>query len=162
MDFYTISRVGCQVPVNALICDSNLLVALFSFSRRELRDEAQYLVELDDFKFVVPTSVIVEAFHFCKDDAKPLLDWVSDYTKVELLPEDNSFVEEARDWHYRTPILDLVDCLLIVYARRVALSIGRTKPLPIVTSDQRMINVARGFDNNLSFLDLNDPTAGVV
>jgi len=157
---YTIKKSSCLVRSNSLICDANLLIARFKSSGDHLRTEAEYVLD-KDYDLLLPISSLIEAFHACKPSVNDLFEWILAPNRVEILPEDTTLTEEGMKMHRQFPRLDLVDCLLLVYAKSIANTCGWTKPIPIVTGDQPLMGIARGFSSSYCFLDLNYPDNGV-
>ena len=165
MLLYEVPNASCRIGPNPLICDSNLVAARFNPRGDDLFDQAQDILENKNFDFLLPMSVLVESFHFCKENPAELFQWIVQPERVELLPEDTGLLSRAQDW-YRRPRrrgeLDLVDCLLLVYAEEIAAKVGRDRPIPIATADQPLMNIARSFSTKFTFLDVNYPEYDVV
>lgn len=141
------------------MCDSNLMVASFN-EEDTLSAEAQFVLS-SNYDLLLPISALVEIYHLCKPEFRKVIAFIGSQANINVLPEDTALLGTAFDWHHKEANLDLVDCLLLSYAKHVGTFLGWTRPVPIVTSDQRMINIARGFDSSFRFLDLNHPGYGI-
>lgn len=157
---YSIANLSCRVTERSIICDTGLIVARF-VADDEWNPQATEVFDSAPFDFVLPISVLVESYHFCKGEPKEMFNWLFSPGAVELLPEDTKLTESARELNlWSKHDLDLVDCLLLVYSKAVSTALGLAQYLPIVTIDERMIWRAKNYDDKFRFISVKDLELG--
>jgi predicted nucleic acid-binding protein len=116
MPVYTIPAHQHDIPRNAVILDTNVLVAAF-YPRDQYHEPARTFIDECSDPFVVPIAVLIETWGWIVGSRKyweggiDLLLWLNTPGSAELLPQDTARFDEAGNV-IRSLYVDCVDALV--------------------------------------------------
>lgn len=139
MPEYAVENRSCWIYHHTRMVDTNVIVAYFDPDDKHHESAKTFLDYLAEQGHVplIPLTVIVEAWGVCPEKYQhSMIEWLAQPGNVILLPEDSALYSAATliATKFKT---DIVDALLIQYAKVVTDRCALPKPLPIVTFDNR-------------------------
>jgi predicted nucleic acid-binding protein len=158
---YVIAETVLDIARNALLLDTNVLIAAFLSGEDASRQEyARYV--LDDFErpLLVPSAVIIEAWGFIvggRGDASAgydLLTWLNSPGRATIVPTHRSDVQETQRLIGALAV-DCVDAMLAELATNISERLELKPALPIATFDTRDFGrMTRKLGLRLSIFDM--------
>lgn len=139
------SDANVDIPRNALILDTNILVGAFH-EGDEHHEESVKLVHAYPNEFVIFVSVIVEACGVLKgrprgkESRVKLISWLRDKApgSVLIIPDlKEPFEGHVQDTISQNSSLDCVDAMIAFFADRTFSKEGLEKPVAIATHDKK-------------------------
>lgn len=140
-----------------ILCDTGFIVAIVDRDD-EFHANASYFFDSTTCRFLVPISVLVEAFHILKKRnlEQSLYSVVADPGAFEVVDDQSIHLSHSVQIQIKWQNLDFVDCLLLTYALRLAENVGREMPFRIITCDGRMAGIAYSIRPDHSFHNLRE------
>ncbi len=142
---------------DVVLCDTGFIVALAD-RNDEFHASASYFFDSTLCQFFLPISVLVEAFHMLHRKRLDgyLHELVANPGAFRLIDDRASLAATGFKMRGTRPELDMVDCLLLVYAKSLAEEEGSKIPYAIVTIDSRMCGIAYGLSHSHRFHNLRE------
>jgi predicted nucleic acid-binding protein len=141
MPEYRIAETVLDIARNAILLDTNVLVAAFYQGEAEgRRDNAQFILNEWERPLLVPSAVIIEAWGFVVggrkdwDGGAALLTWLNEPGRAVIVPPFRADVYETQQLIHELSI-DCVDAMLAELATNITEQCELSPALPIATFD---------------------------
>ncbi|MFN8541022.1 MAG: PIN domain-containing protein [Thermomicrobiales bacterium] len=141
MPTYLLAEKNLHISRDAVLIDTNVLVAAFSPKEPTSRkDYAKYVLEEEYSLVLIPSVVVVEAWGLIvgRDNARSagikMLTWLHETSRVLIVPSHQSSIElvqQVADAFF----VDCVDAILAEFATEITNLCGLKPWIPIVTYD---------------------------
>lgn len=141
MPIYTIEKTILDIARNALLIDSNILVAAFREDGESgQHDLAKFLLEEGEYPLLIPTVVIVEAWGLIASKRRDFryglefLSWLSQPSRTTIVPSYQTDIRNAHELVKGLQI-DSVDAIIAEMATDITEKCSLKPYLPIATFD---------------------------
>ena len=162
MPDYQIQGMVIEIARNAVLIDSNVLIA--AFFTREQEGSKDYALNLlnedDDYSLLVPIVVVIEAWGMLVGrrgehaSEYEMLSWINTSNRATLVPTHLRDLTRIQQLVQDLKI-DSVDAILADLATEITQECGLSPPLIIATFDTRdFFTMSRRDDLEISLLDM--------
>ena len=159
MPTYTISTYERNIPRDAVILDTNVLVAAFC-PRDQHHEDARWFIDEWPDPLFVPVAVLIEAWGMIVGSNNywqggiELLTWLGTPGRAELLPQDTTRFDHASDM-INSIHVDCVDALISQFADDISRQCGFSRHIRIATYDTGDVTKCRDrYNLQLIVLDM--------